>query len=54
MPLKSFPYNSASTIRTLEKDERDTVLDTSRYWYRIRTAKGEEGWVYYVFLEPAR
>ena len=54
VPLKSFPYNSASTIRTLEKDERDTVLDTSRYWYRIRTAKGEEGWVYYVFLEPAR
>ena len=54
VPLKSFPYNSASTIRTLRKDERGTVLATSRYWYRIRTSKGEEGWVYYVFLEPAR
>lgn len=54
VPLKSFPYNSASTIRTLEKDERGTVLATSRYWYRIRTSKGEEGWIYYVFLEPSR
>jgi hypothetical protein len=54
VPLKSYPYNSASTIRTLEKDERATVLATSRYWYRIRTSKGEEGWIYYVFLEPSR
>jgi hypothetical protein len=52
VPLKSYPYNSSSTIRPLEKEERVTVLATSRYWYHIRTSKGEEGWIYYVFLGP--
>lgn len=54
IPLKSYPYNHSSTVTTLEKDERITVLTTSRYWYRVKTPKGEEGWVYYVFLEPMR
>ena len=54
VPLKSYAYNSSSTIRTLEKQETITVLASSRYWYRIRTSKGEEGWIYYVFLEPLR
>lgn len=54
IPLKSNPYNHSSTLVTLEKDERVTVLTTSRYWYRIKTSKGEEGWIYYVFLEPLR
>jgi len=51
VPLKSYPYDSSSTILTLDKEERVTVLATSRYWYRIRTPKGEEGWIYYMFLE---
>jgi len=54
VPLKSYPYNSSSTIMTLEKQESVTVLATSRFWYHIKTAKGEEGWIYYVFLEPLR
>lgn len=54
IPLKSYPYNSSSTIRPLEKEERVTVLATSRYWYRIRTSKGEEGWIYYAFLGSLR
>ena len=54
VPLKSYPYNSSSTIMTLEKEENVTVLATSRFWYRIKTAKGEEGWIYYAFLEPLR
>jgi hypothetical protein len=54
VPLKSLPYNSSSTILTLDKEERVTVLATSRYWYRVRTEKGQEGWIYYMFLEPLR
>jgi len=52
VPLKSYPYNSSSTVLTLGKEERVTVLATSRYWYRVRAANGEEGWIYYMFLEP--
>jgi len=50
VPLKSYPYNSSSTVVTLEKEETLTVLTTSRYWYKVRTPKGEEGWIYYLFL----
>jgi hypothetical protein len=52
VPLKSYPYMSSSTMVTLEKEERVTVLSSSRYWYKVRTPKGEEGWIYYMFLEP--
>jgi hypothetical protein len=52
VPLKALPYNRSSTIETLEKGEAVTVLATSKYWYRVRTPKGEEGWVYYAFLGP--
>lgn len=50
VPLKSYPYNSSSTIATLEKEETVTVLSSSRYWYKVRTPKGDEGWIYYLFL----
>ena len=52
VPLKTLPYNLSSTILTLEKGEAVSVLATSKYWYRIRTEKGEEGWIYYLFLGP--
>jgi hypothetical protein len=52
VPLKVLPYNHSPTILTLEKGEGVTVLATSKYWYRVRTPKGEEGWVYYEFLGP--
>jgi SH3-like domain-containing protein len=52
VPLKVLPYNLSSTILTLAKGEAVTVLATSKYWYHIRTQKGEEGWIYYVFLGP--
>lgn len=52
VPLKALPYNQSSTILTLQKGDDVTVLTTSKYWYRIRTPKGEEGWIYYEFLGP--
>jgi hypothetical protein len=52
VPLKASPYEHSSTILMLEKGAEVTVTTTTKYWYRIRTAKGDEGWIYYVFLEP--
>jgi len=52
VPMKASPYDHATTVMSLEKGLTVTVLTTTKYWYRIRTAKGDEGWIYYVFLEP--
>lgn len=52
IPLKSDPYNHAISILALKKGQVVTVLGTSKYWYRVRTDAGEEGWIYYLFLEP--
>lgn len=52
VPLKASAYDHSSTILTLQKSENVTVLTTTKYWYRIRTEKGDEGWIYYAFLEP--
>jgi len=52
IPLKSDPYNHASTIEPLKKGQIVTVLTTSKYWYKVRTESGEEGWIYYLFLDP--
>jgi hypothetical protein len=52
VPLKSAAYGHASTVVVLDKGEVVTVLATTKYWYRVRRTSGEEGWIYYVFLEP--
>jgi hypothetical protein len=52
IPLKSNPYNHSSTILRMKIGQIVTVLSTSKYWYRVRTESGEEGWIYYLFLEP--
>jgi hypothetical protein len=52
VPLKASPYDHSTTVLSLEKGLTVTVLTTTKYWYRVRTAKGDEGWIYYVFLEP--
>jgi hypothetical protein len=52
VPLKALAYDHSTTILTLKKGDNVTVLVTTKYWYRIRTEKGDEGWIYYAFLEP--
>lgn len=52
VPLKTSPYDHSSTILTLDKGEVVTVLTTTKYWYRIRTPRAEEGWIYFVYLVP--
>jgi len=51
-PMKAAAYTESATLRVLDRGEEVTVLTTSRYWYRIRSADGHEGWIYYMFLEP--
>ena len=52
VPLKASPYDHSTTLISLEKGLTVSVLTTTKYWYRVRTAKGDEGWIYYVFIEP--
>ena len=52
VPLKASPYDHSTTVLSLEKGLTVTVLTTTKYWYRVRTANGDEGWIYYVFVEP--
>jgi hypothetical protein len=52
VPLKASPYDHSTTVLSLEKGLTVTVLTTTKYWYRVRTVKGDEGWIYYAFLEP--
>jgi hypothetical protein len=52
VPLKASPYDHSTTVLSLDQGLTVTVLTTTKYWYRVRTAKGDEGWIYYVFLEP--
>jgi hypothetical protein len=52
VPLKASPYDHSTTVLSLQKGTTVTVLTTTKYWYRVRTAKGDEGWIYYAFLEP--
>jgi hypothetical protein len=52
VPLKASPYDHSTTVLNLDKGLTVTVLTTTKYWYRVRTSKGDEGWIYYAFLEP--
>jgi hypothetical protein len=52
VPLKASPYDHSATIALLDKGEQITVITTTKYWYRLRRESGQEGWIYYVFLEP--
>ena len=53
-PLKAEPYNSASTIAGLEPGETVTVLLVTHGWYRVKTQRNEEGWVYGQMVTEAR
>ena len=50
--MKAAAYTQSETLRVFDRGEEVTVLTTTRYWYRVRSADGREGWIYYMFLEP--
>ena len=51
--LKSDPKASSTTLSTLAVGAKVSVLESSNRWYRIRTASGEEGWMYRGKLSDA-
>ena len=44
--LKSEPKASSTTLSTLAVGNKVSILESENRWYRIRTASGEEGWMY--------
>ena len=49
--LKTEPYNDSKTVTLLPQGDPVTVLLETRSWYRVETARGQQGWVYRFMLE---
>lgn len=52
-PLKSAPFHTASTMRSLEPGTEVLILITTPYWYGVETHSGEHGWLRRDELEQA-
>ena len=52
-PLKSSPFHTASTLKSLEPGTEVLLLITTPYWYGIETHEGEHGWLRRDQLEQA-
>jgi hypothetical protein len=44
-PLKSAPFHSARTLKTLPKGTEVLVVITTPYWFGVETHDGEHGWI---------
>ncbi len=44
-PLKSAPFHTASTLKTLEPGAEILILITTTYWYGVETHDGQHGWM---------
>ena len=44
-PLKSAPFHSASTLKTLEPGAEVLIVILSPYWLGVETHGGEHGWI---------
>jgi hypothetical protein len=44
-PLKSAPFHTASTLKSLEPGVEVLILISTPYWYGIETHDGQHGWV---------
>jgi hypothetical protein len=53
-PLKSAPFHTASTLKSLEPGTEVLLLITTPYWYGIETHEGEHGWLRRDQLEQAQ
>jgi hypothetical protein len=50
--LKSAPYHSASTMKSLDANAEVLILITTPYWYGVETHDGDHGWLRRDQLEP--
>ncbi|MGC2480820.1 MAG: hypothetical protein WA423_13445, partial [Candidatus Sulfotelmatobacter sp.] len=44
-PLKSAPFHTASTLRSLPTGTEVLILISTPYWYGVETHEGEHGWI---------
>lgn len=44
-PLKSAPFHTASTLKSLQPGIEVLILITTPYWYGVETHDGQHGWV---------
>ncbi len=51
-PLKSAPFHTASTMKSLEPGTEVLILITTTYWYGVETHGGDHGWLRRDQLEP--
>jgi hypothetical protein len=51
-PLKSAPFHSASTLKSLDPGTEVLVEILSPYWLGVETHEGEHGWIRRDQLEP--
>jgi len=44
-PLKSAPFHTASTLKSLDPGAEVLILIATPYWYGVETHDGEHGWL---------
>jgi hypothetical protein len=44
-PLKSAPFHTASTLKSLEPGAEVLILISTPYWYGVETHEGQHGWL---------
>ena len=49
--LKSAPFQTATSLKTLEAGTEVVILITTPYWYGVETEDGQHGWVHRSQLE---
>jgi hypothetical protein len=50
--LKSAPFRSASSVKTLEPGAEVVIVVVTAYWYGVETTDGQHGWINRRLLEP--
>ena len=50
--LKSAPFHSATSLKTLNAGSEVVILIATPYWYGVETEDGQHGWINHTQLEP--
>jgi hypothetical protein len=49
--LKSAPFHSALSLKTLSAGSEVVILISSQYWFGVETTEGQHGWIHHSELE---
>jgi hypothetical protein len=53
-PLKSAPFHTASTLKSLDPGAEVMILISTKYWYGVETHEGQHGWLRRDQVEEVR